>query len=361
MIEHMQAAGAPEQLSKDHPSATPAVSVIVPCRNEADHIEGFLESLAAQEPVDGELEVLIADGMSEDGTRQIIGRFAEQHPGVRLVDNPERFAAPGLNKAITAARAPVILRMDVHTRYAPDYVRECLAVLEETGADNVGGAARTMASSYMQQANALAYASRFSVGGAHFHDEDYEGAVDTLPYGCWRRELFDRVGLFDEQLVRNQDDEHNLRINRGGGRVWQSRRIRSWYAPRSSVGAIFRQYMQYGYWKVAVIRKHRVPASWRHLVPGLFLLALLGTGVAALVRPDGWWLPAGLAGVYLAASLLASLAACGLGARLKYFPVLPAVYAAYHFGYGIGFLRGLLAFRRRGGGEASNGFDAITR
>ncbi len=361
MIEHMQAAVAPEQRSEEHPSTVPAVSVIVPCRNEADHIEGFLESLAAQEPVEGGLEILIADGMSDDGTRDIIGRFAAQHPGVRLVDNPARFAAPGLNQAIAAAQAPVILRMDVHTRYAPDYVRECLAVLEETGADNVGGAARTMASSYMQQANALAYASRFSVGGARFHDEGYEGPVDTLPYGCWRRELFERVGLFDEQLVRNQDDEHNLRIHRAGGRVWQSRRIRSWYAPRSSIGAIYRQYMQYGYWKVAVIRKHRVPASWRHLVPGLFLLALLATGITALLRPDWWWLPAGLAGSYLAASLLASLAAAGFGARLRYFPVLPAVYAAYHFGYGIGFLRGLFAFRRRGDGEASSGFDAITR
>jgi succinoglycan biosynthesis protein ExoA len=192
-----------------------------------------------------------------------------------VIDNPGRIVSTGLNSAIKAARGEIVVRMDAHTEYAPDYVQQCVAVLQETGADNVGGPARTRAETYLEKAVAAAYHSRFAVGGARFHDVNYEGWVDTVTYGCWRREAFDRFGYFDEELVRNQDDEHNLRIIRDGGKIWQSPKIRSWYRPRGSLSALFKQYMQYGYWKVRVIQKHKLPASWRHLVPGAFVLALL--------------------------------------------------------------------------------------
>ena len=314
------------------------VSVIVPVRREMPAIERFLASLAAQDVADLEWEAIVADGMSDDGTRDVLARWARAWPKLTVVDNPRGYAASGLNAAVRAARGDILIRMDAHSEYAPDYVRQCVAVLEETGADNVGGPARTRATGWLARAVAAAYHSRFGSGGAKFHDTEYEGPVDTVPYGCWRRATLERAGLFDESLVRNQDDELNLRIIRGGGRVWQSPRIRSWYQPRGSLRALFAQYFQYGFWKVAVIRKHRRPASWRHLVPGLCVLSGAGLTIASFF----WRWPLIILGVYCAASLVASVAAARRHGW-DLLPALPAVFATYHFAYGLGFLVGLVA------------------
>lgn len=325
------------------PNSNPLVSIVLPCRNEHGYIEDCLQSILRQEPVEGGMEILVADGMSTDGTRDYLQQAAQSHPEVRVLDNPGRIVSTGLNAAIGAARGSIIVRMDAHTVYAPDYVRQCIAVLKETGADNVGGPMQTTASSYMERAIRAVFHSSFAVGGARSHLTGYDGFVDTVIYGCWNRQLFDRVGPFDEELVRNQDDEHNLRILRAGGKIYQSTRIRSWYHVRGSLKALFRQYMQYGYWKVLVIRKHRMPASWRHLVPGAFVgsLALLATlGIFWL---PALWMAGGLAGLYAAATLVAAVI---IAARTKWtlLPVLPLVIACFHFGYGYGFLRGVLDF-----------------
>ena len=292
--------------------------------------------------------------MSEDGTREILQRVAEgdspvvrspaaDRPAIRVIDNPMRIVPAGLNAAIRAAKGQVIVRMDAHTWFAPDYILRCLETLDQTDADNVGGPARTKAESFLQRAVAAAYHSPFSVGGAKFHNPGYEGRVDTVTYGCWLKSVFQRFGYFDEELVRNQDDEHNLRIIRGGGKIWQSPKIRSWYRPRNSITALFNQYLQYGYWKVRVIQKHKLPASPRHLVPGAFLLMLVLLAVASLVSLPAFWLLIGLAGTYSLATLAASLDAAWR-TEWKLFPVLPAIFACYHFGYGYGFLRGVWDF-----------------
>jgi glycosyltransferase involved in cell wall biosynthesis len=321
----------------------PGVSVVVPCRNERDHIEICIRSILAQEPPPGGFEVIVADGMSDDGTRDVLTRLAKDDPRLHIVENPGCIVSTGLNAAISASRGEIIVRMDAHTEYAPDYVRQCLTVLRETGADNVGGPARTMATNYVQSAICAAYRSPFSVGGARFHNTEYEGYVDTVTYGCWPREVFDRIGLFDEELVRNQDDEFNFRLTRAGGKIWQSLRIRSWYEPRESLRALFRQYTQYGYWKVRVIQKHRLPASLRHLVPGCFVLSLVMLPIGSLWWPLATWTWLGLIVTYFACNLIASfLTAAGKGWKL--FPLLPFVFACYHFGYGFGFLRGIWDF-----------------
>jgi hypothetical protein len=241
------------------------------------------------------------------------------------------------------ARGHTIIRMDSHTEYAPDYLQQCVAVLRETGADNVGGPWVARGAGYLSRAIAAAFQSAFAVGGARGHKCKYEGRVDTVYLGCWPVETFRRFGLFDEELVRNQDDEHNLRITRGGGTVWQSPLIRSWYTPRGSLRALFWQYYQYGYWKVRVIQKHRLPASIRHLVPGFFvaslLVCLLGSPFSTLLRTLGLI----AAGSYLFCLLMASIfTAAGTEWRLA--SILPAVFGAYHIGYGFGFLRGLMDF-----------------
>ena len=196
----------------------------------------------------------------------------------------------------------------------------------------------------MQKAIALAFHSPFSSGGASSHAVDYSGTVDSVYLGCWQKSTLTRLGGFDEELVRNQDDELNLRITRSGGTVVQDASIRSWYYPRSSLLGLFRQYVQYGYWKVRVIQKHRIPASYRHLVPSVFLLAVMIMGVCAIFLGAG---PAGLIEVlalYLLLVLLASLVTCRRPRAMVYLPVLPFVFMAFHVGYGYGFLRGVLDF-----------------
>src|SRR5438876_12125833 len=182
----------------------PLVSVILPCRNEAGFIEACLDSILRQEPPEGGFEVLVADGVSTDGTREYLQQFAANNSQVRLLNNPGRIVSTGLNAALRAARGEVIIRMDAHTTYAPDYIRQCLAVLQETGADNVGGPMRTQAHTYKERAIQAVFHSPFAVGGARSHDPQYEGYVDTVIYGCWKKSVFERVGSFDEELVRNQ-------------------------------------------------------------------------------------------------------------------------------------------------------------
>jgi len=326
----------------------PGVSVIVPCRNERGAIDTFMANVRAQEAVPGGMEVLIADGRSNDGTREILENLSRQDSRVVLIDNPGLTVSAGLNLAIRRARGLCVARMDVHSEYAPDYLRRCLEELERTGAGNVGGPALTRADGFFQRANAAAYGSAFAVGGARFHDACFEGPVDTVPYGCWRKQTLEDLGGFDEALVRNQDDELNLRLIRQGGTIWQTPRIRSWYRPRNNAIGLFRQYFQYGYWKVHVIRKHRLPGSLRHLVPALTVAAGLLLLVASVMVPTAAMVLALCVLAYLAIGLVASVITCRRLGQWRLLPVLPFVFAIYHFSYGLGFLRALadLALRR---------------
>jgi len=327
----------------------PRISIVVACRNEIRHMDGFLETLLAQDMTGIGWEAIIADGMSTDGTREMLDDYCAGNPNIRVISNPGRIVSTGLNLAIRAAQGEIILRMDAHTYYAPDYCRCSVETLLTTGAENVGGPARTRAKGVVHRAISAAYHSRFSTGGARFHDENYEGWVDTVPYGCWKKETLEQIGLFDEKLIRNQDDELNLRLIRAGGKIWQSPRIVSWYSPRTTVSGLFHQYFQYGFWKVMVIRKHRMPASWRHLVPAGFVaanVALAGASLVALMAGAPAW-AALFGGVWLmlvSTYVLAITGASVLAARRsgwETLPWLPLVFGAYHFSYGFGFLAGM--------------------
>lgn len=338
-------------MTPDTDAAAPriTVSIIVPCRNEEGTIAECVRSILLQEPFGGDVELIVADGASTDRTREILQQIACRDARLRVIDNPDQFVSSGLNKAVGIARGAIIMRMDAHTVYAPDYIRQCVRILRRTGADNVGGPALTIRDEYVQTAIAAAYQSPFAVGGARFHNPDYEGYVDTVPYGCWPRTVFSRIGLFDEELVRNQDDEFNLRLIRSGGKIWQSPRIRSWYRTRASLGDLYRQYRQYGYWKVRVIQKHTTPASIRHIVPSAFLVSLAGLSFISIWVPAALWTLVGMLALYAAAVLAASLVtAAKHGWRLV--PILPIVFPTYHASYALGFLRGLWDFllvRRR--------------
>lgn len=317
------------------------ISIIIPCRNEFEYVEAAINSVLSQKNVPCAMEILVADGDSDDGTTELLLQMAEKDSRIKIIRNPLRIVSTGLNECIRVAQGEIIVRMDMHSIYSEDYVSQCLAVLLSTNAENVGGAARTMAKTYFQHANAIAYHSLFGVGGARFHNADYEGWVDTVTYGCWRKDTLMTLGLFDEALVRNQDDELNLRLTRSGGKVWQSKKIISWYFPRATLGKLFKQYSQYGYWKVAVIRKHRLPASFRHLVPGAFVFSLIASAFLAFIFDQGMYLFLALSFAYLLASIFASLISCLSVDRWKYIPIMPLVFSAYHIGYGWGFLNGV--------------------
>ena len=249
--------------------------------------------------------------------------------------------------------------MDVHTIYAPDYLAQCLAALDRTGADNVGGPWRAEGREPMQRAVAAAFQSPLVSGGARSRELDYEGPADTVYLGCWPRESLDQFGGFDESLVRNQDDEHNLRIAAAGGRIWQSALIRSSYRPRARLGQVARQYLQYGYWKPFVMRKHGQAAAWRQLVPGAFVAALLLGALGALLHVP---LAASLLGmvsvayasfVGLASWQVAQDPQSGGAARVA------AVILTYHLSYGTGFLLGAWDALVRG--RPGSRFGALTR
>jgi succinoglycan biosynthesis protein ExoA len=320
------------------------VSVIVPCRNERRYIEAFCAGVMRQQlPPQWQLQLVVADGQSDDGTRELLERIAAAEPRVVWIDNPRRIVSTGLNAALALATGEAIVRMDVHTEYADDYVAQCLLALAETGADNVGGPWHAVAdagAAPMQQAVAAAFQSRWVAGGALSRQLDHNGWVDTVYLGSWPRATFERFGGFDEQLVRNQDDEHNLRIVKGGGRVWQSSRIRSVYRPRASLAKVFRQYLQYGYWKPFVMKKHGQAASLRHLVPGAFVLVLVLLMLLLLVGGPAWpalaWVVSYAMGVLAMTGAVAASQSVGWRVLLR----IPDVIVAYHFGYGIGSLIG---------------------
>lgn len=321
---------------------TNTVSIIVPCYNEAKYIKSFLDNLKSQNSANNIGEIIIADGMSDDGTRTILFEQSKESKLIRVVDNKSRFVSHGLNLAIKEAKGEIIIRMDMHTIYAKNYIEMCIKTLKYTGAQNVGGPARTTATSYIQRANGLAYSSKFSVGGARFHFDDYEGFVDTVTYGCWWKATLLNIGLFDEKLIRNQDDELNYRIIKSGGKIWQSPQIKSWYFPRDTLRGIFKQYMQYGYWKVEILKKHKMPSSWRQLMPATFLLTLFAFGITATMFNISYIIFWAIITSYLTANFIFSILSCNAKNTHKYILVMPFIFMMYHFGYGIGYIFGLL-------------------
>jgi len=326
------------------------VSVVMPCRNEGKYIASVLDILLEQDVRGIEWEIIVADGMSDDGTREILQQYAAKYRQIRMIDNPKRITAAALNAGIRAARGDIIMRMDAHTEYSPDYIRNCVEVQHTTGADNVGGPMVAKGNGYLGRAIAAAYDSPFASGGALSHDLSYEGLVDTVYLGCWRRDIFQKVGLFDETLSPNEDDEFNLRLTRAGLKVWQSPKIRTVYNARPTLWALWGQYFQYGFRKVAVIRKHRRPSAKRQLVPGAFLLgnmilliAYIGT---ALTGASAWlsivtriWL--GVLACYGIACLLAAFATAKRH-DWRLFPILPVVFPVFQISYGLGSLIGLV-------------------
>ena len=327
-------------------SSLPFVSVLMPVRNEGKFITRSLGAVLAQDYPHDRMEVIIADGRSTDRTRTVVTDIARQHPNVQLVDNPREIVATGLNLALAVAKGEIIVRVDGHAIVKSDYVRESVRALQETGADNAGGPTTASSDRVFGRAVAAATSSPFGVGGARFHYSERAEWVDTVCFGAWRREVFQRHGGFDEEMVRNQDDEFNYRLRAAGGRIFLDPRIRSQYINRATARSLWRQYFQYGYWKVRVLQKHPRQMQPRQFVPALLILTLAFLALTAPAFRISKLMLIATAGAYLIGNLLASiLAAAKAGWRLV--PLISFAFVVVHFAYGVGFFAGLARFWNR--------------
>lgn len=317
----------------------PFVSVIVPVRNEERHIERCLAALGEQDYPRDRFELIVVDGESEDRTRALVERFAaESTVHLRLLSNPERRTAPGLNRGLREARGEVVVRVDGHCVVAPDFLTEAVAALEWSGADCVGGPIASAGEGFWGRAIAVAMSSRFGVGNAAFRVSAREQWTDTVAFGAYRRSLFDTLGDFREDLDGGEDDEFNYRLLSAGGRILLTPAIRSTYLVRSSLAAVFRQYFRYGRAKVGVLRLHPGQTRARQLVPAAFVAAL---GVGAALAMEGERRPLAVTLASYAAASAAAVALEGRRCGLKRLPALPLAFAALHLGYGLGWFAGL--------------------
>jgi len=318
----------------------PLVSVVIPCRNEKDWIERCLTAVLRQDYPGDRMEILVVDGMSDDGTYEFLVDLAKRETRLRVLRNPREIVPSSLNLAIAAARGELIVRVDAHTIIAEDYVSVGAETLGRTGAQNVGGPMVKLGGGAVGDAIATAMSSRFGIG-AYFHFAQAEREADTVYLGMWPRSVFEEIGLFDEELVRNQDDELNYRLRKHGGRIVCTPRMRSQYQNRQSWKKLIKQFFQYGLWKVRVLQKHPAQMSVRHFVPPLFDLAIVfGLLAAPWLRPAGYAALGAIGAYAIVIAVVAAGHTKGCAARMR----LGLAFACIHHAWGLGFLAGMVRF-----------------
>jgi len=309
----------------------PSVSIIIPCRNEEKYIEKCLDSLIAQDFPKEKMEVLVIDGMSEDRTREIISNLKSQisNPPIRLIDNLKKFTNFALNLGIKEAKGEILMLIGAHAGYEKDYVSKCVRCLKEYDADNVGGVMKTLPSENTLFAKAIAFSLSCPFGaGNAYYKSGYSGQpkwVDTVFGGCYKREVFDKIGLFNENLVRSQDMEFNLRLKKAGGKILLVPNIVSYYYPKSNLKDFFLHNFEDGVWAIYPLKFVKAPLRLRHYIPLFFVLTL----------PLSIW-------PYILVSLFFSFKITLIKKDVRLFFVMPLVFSVRHFGYGLGSVWGLI-------------------
>lgn len=319
----------------------PRVTIAMPAYNEERYIEACIASVQAQDYPKEQIEILIADGRSTDRTREILARLSEEDPRIKMIDNPDRLQAAGLGQLVKQATGDILVRMDVHCEYAPDYVRRCVETLERTGADNVGGAQRAKARTFFQKALCAALGSPLGVGGAKYRSAEAEGYVDTVFLGAFRRRVFETVGLWDPGAITNEDAELNQRILDSGGQIYLSRDIVVHYFPRDSFKTLAKQYYKYGRGRARTLLKLGRFPNLRPLAP---FAMVVGAG-AMLALPPLWPVaPLAFAAYALATGAEAVRLRGTLGPAAV--PMVWAMFPVLHASHGVGFAAGLLQYLR---------------
>ncbi|MBV9147162.1 MAG: glycosyltransferase family 2 protein [Acidobacteria bacterium] len=330
------------------PVTSITVSVIIPMRNEEKYIARCLRSVLDNDFPREQLEILVADGRSTDRSREIVENFAKRHSRIYLIDNPKQIVPSGLNLAIRQARGKFIIRMDAHSEYPPDYISACVRELRTGKADVVGGALITRPGADTLTARAIALLSQhpFGVGNSGFRLGWKDRYVDTVPFGAFQRQIFDRVGLFREELVRHQDFEMNARIRQAQGRIFLSQNIFLTYYNLPTLQTLLRRTFLDGMWVARAWICYPVTFCLRHCAPLALLCALLLPLAIAVFAPGMALLSAAVLAMYLAIAL-ASSAQLARKHGKWFLPILPLMFLSFHFVYGVGIVAGLLSPIRR--------------
>ncbi len=320
----------------------PTASIIVPCYNEQATIRLLLEAIYVQTYPRQEIEVLISDGQSSDGTRQVIQAYQDEYPdlSIRVLDNPQQSIPSALNIAIRAAKGEYIIRMDAHSKPYPDYVERCIRALEFGKGDNVGGVWEIQpgGTGWLAGSIAVAAAHPLGVGDAHYRVGGEAKAVDTVPFGSYRRSYAMQVGMYDESLLTNEDYEFNTRIRSAGGTVWFDPSIRSIYYSRGNILALANQYFRYGYWKGKMLRRYPGTLRWRQLLPPLFAASLFVFSVVGLFIPVFRWILLFEVGIYLLVLMAVGLSLALKKADLSLIIGFPLAVATMHVSWGCALL-----------------------
>lgn len=319
------------------------VSVIIPILNEEKYIKKCLDSLLKQDYPKEKLEILLVDGGSVDNTQKIIEDYMVRYEYMKLVKNPKKTVQYAMNIGIKNASGCYIVRMDAHAEYGEDYISKCVEYSEKTGAENVGGTTVVRGKNPVQKIIAASYHSPFALGGSKHYDESYEGYADTVAWGTFKRETLLKLGMYDERLPRSEDDDLNFRITESGGKIFVTPKIKSVYYPRDSFLKLFKQYFEYGKWKVAVIKKHKKPSRIAHLVPMLFVAFILIFGTLAFVSSIAAKTFFGIMALYLLLNGYFSFRSKHIQGFLNKLGLMYA-HLVLHISYGLGFWVGIFKF-----------------
>ena len=324
----------------------PRVTIIVPCYNEQRTIQQLLKAIYQQTYSLSEMEVVIADGLSEDSTRDVITLFQKEHSDlvVRIVDNTARTIPSGINYAIKASVGETIIRMDAHSQPYPDYVERCILALDENLGENVGGVWVIMPGDdgWIAGSIAAAAAHPLGVGDAGYRIGAQASEVDTVPFGAFRRSLIDKIGLFDETLLSNEDYEFNARIRQSGGRIWLDPKIISVYYARSTLRELANQYWRYGFWKFQMLRRYPNTLRWRQGLPPLFVVSLIVLFLLSWWPFAGWLLALELF-IYIMVLLLVGVLSSLRHRKIFLCMGLPLSIATMHLAWSGGFLWSIIA------------------
>jgi succinoglycan biosynthesis protein ExoA len=324
----------------------PRVSIIVPCYNEEATIQLLLKSIYDQTYPHHEMEVVLVDGMSTDQTRAEVAAFQLRYPDllVKVVDNPKRIIPAALNVALAAAQGEFIIRLDGHSMPYPEYVKNCVTDLEQGKGDNVGGVweIHPAGPGFIARSIAAAAAHPFGVGDALYRFTNRAGAVDTVPFGAFRRSLFEQVGHYDESLLTNEDYEFNTRIRQNGGVVWLDPAIRSIYFARASLAALAKQYWRYGFWKLRMLRRYPGTLRWRQALPPLFVLGCAGLALLSILLNTARWMLVIILILYFTLLVIGSLPNAYRQKDPRLLIGIPLAIATMHFCWGAGFLRSVI-------------------
>lgn len=322
------------------------ISILIPVYNEEKYILKCLEAIESQTYDLKSIEVIVIDGKSSDNTVKIVEDFnSKAIIDIKVVENPNRTAPFAMNIGVRAASGDIIIRIDGHAYMEKDFVEQCMLALEKhKSVVCVGGSIITINENAIGEAIALAMSSPFGVGDAKFRYSQEEVLVDTLAFGAYRKEIFEKVGLFDEELVRNQDDEFNFRVIKAGEKILLNPKIKSYYYGRSSIKKLFKQYFQYGYWKIRVGQKHKQVTSMRQLVPFAFVMSIILLTILSFFSNIFGMLLAAEVILYSVCLILFSIKVTAKANKLKYVFLLPIIFLTLHVSYGIGYMLGIWDF-----------------